>query len=111
MQKRDKPLRCLLNNGDGGNTETSQSLLGPFWRLNSPRTQNGGSIVRSATAGPPLFVHGRVVDRAGHPIAGAEVDVWHCSEEGLYENQDETVQKVGVVRPLAETAGGSRARP
>jgi catechol 1,2-dioxygenase len=28
------------------------------------------------------------VDRAGHPIAGAEVDVWHCSEEGLYENQD-----------------------
>ena len=30
-------LVCLLNNGDGGNTETSQSLLGPFWRLNSPR--------------------------------------------------------------------------
>src|SRR5437870_8816518 len=27
------PLVCLLNNGDGGNTETAQSLLGPFWRL------------------------------------------------------------------------------
>ena len=26
-------LVCLLNNGDKGNTETSQSLLGPFWRL------------------------------------------------------------------------------
>src|SRR6202022_5102228 len=27
-------LVCLINNGDNGNTETSQSLLGPFWRLN-----------------------------------------------------------------------------
>ena len=44
-------LVCLLNNGDGGNTETSQSLLGPFWRLNSPRVENGGSIVRSDTPG------------------------------------------------------------
>src|SRR3954453_18670271 len=37
------PLVCLLNNGDEGNTETDQSLLGPFWRLNSPRGENGGS--------------------------------------------------------------------
>ncbi len=55
-------LVCLLNNGDGGNTETSQSLLGPFWRLNAPRVDNGGSIVRSDTPGEPLFVTGRVVD-------------------------------------------------
>ena len=32
-------LVCLLNNGDGGNTETSQSLLGPFWRQNLPDGQ------------------------------------------------------------------------
>jgi len=81
-------LVCLLNNGDGGNTETSQSLLGPFWRLNSPRVENGGSIVRSHTPGDPLLVSGRVVDRAGAPIAGAEVDIWHASPIGLYENQD-----------------------
>jgi catechol 1,2-dioxygenase len=81
-------LVCLLNNGDQGNTETAQSLLGPFWRLNSPRVENGGSIVRSATPGPPLFVNARVVDGAGAPIAGAEVDIWHASPVGLYENQD-----------------------
>ena len=81
-------LVCLLNNGDQGNTETAQSLLGPFWRLNSPRVENGGSIVRSTTAGPTLFVSARVVDHAGHPVAGAEVDVWHASPVGLYENQD-----------------------
>lgn len=81
-------LVCLLNNGDQGNTETAQSLLGPFWRLHSPRVENGGSIVRSDTPGPPLFVTGRVVDKAGNPIAEAEVDVWHASPVGLYENQD-----------------------
>jgi len=82
------PLVCLLNNGDQGNTETDQSLLGPFWRLNSPRVENGGSIVRSETPGAPLFVSARVVDKDGHPVAGAEVDVWHASPVGLYENQD-----------------------
>ena len=81
-------LVCLLNNGDEGNTETSQSLLGPFWRLNSPRVENGGSIVLSETPGPPLFVNAQVVDAKGQPIAGAEVDVWQASPVGLYENQD-----------------------
>ncbi|MBB4362106.1 catechol 1,2-dioxygenase [Bradyrhizobium sp. CIR18] len=80
------PLVCLLNNGDQGNTETDQSLLGPFWRLNSPRVENGGSI--SETPGAPLFVNGRVVDKDGRPVVGAEVDVWHASPVGLYENQD-----------------------
>jgi catechol 1,2-dioxygenase len=81
-------LVCLLNNGDKGTTETTQSLLGPFWRLNSPRTENGGSIVRSPTPGERLFVTGRVVDRANGPVAGADVDIWHSSPVGLYENQD-----------------------
>jgi catechol 1,2-dioxygenase len=81
-------LVCLLNNGDNGQTETSQSLLGPFWRLHSPEVENGGSIVRSDTPGRPLIVTGRVIDRAGRPVQGAKVDVWHASPVGLYENQD-----------------------
>jgi catechol 1,2-dioxygenase len=81
-------LICLSNNGNNGQTETSQSLLGPFWRLNSPRMPNGGSIVRSDTPGEPLFVTGRVQDENGRPIADAQVDVWHASPVGLYEHQD-----------------------
>jgi catechol 1,2-dioxygenase len=81
-------LVCLLNNGDNGATETTQSLLGPFWRMHSPRTENGASIVRSPTPGSSLFVTGRVVDRAGRAVAEAEIDVWHSSPVGLYENQD-----------------------
>ena len=81
-------LVCLLNNGDHGQTETSQSLLGPFWRLHAPPTPNGGSIVRSDTPGEPLFVTGRVQDTHGRPIAEAQVDIWHASPVGLYEHQD-----------------------
>lgn len=82
-------LVCLLNHGDGGRIETSQGLLGPFWRRDAPWVENGGTIVRSPTPGDPLFVTGRVVDRRGVPVADAEVDVWHASPVGLYENQDD----------------------
>ncbi|MCW5702403.1 MAG: dioxygenase [Bradyrhizobium sp.] len=99
-------LVCLLNNGMDGNTETDQSLLGPFWRLNSPRIENGGSIVRSDTPGAPLFVSGRVVDRAGRPVAGAEVDVWHASPVGLYENQDPGQADMNLRGKLTTDADG-----
>jgi catechol 1,2-dioxygenase len=81
-------LVCMLNNGDQGNTESTHSLLGPFWRLNSPRVANGGTIIRSDTPGEPLFVTGRIVDPTGAPVANAEIDVWHSSPTGLYEQQD-----------------------
>lgn len=81
-------LVCLLNNGNNGQTETTANLLGPFWRMNSPRTENGGTIVRSPTPGPPIFVNCWVKDQNGKPIEGAEVDVWHSSTEGFYEQQD-----------------------
>jgi hydroxyquinol 1,2-dioxygenase len=81
-------LICLLNNGNNGQTETTANLLGPFWRMNSPRTESGGSIIRSPTPGPALFVDATVKDQNGEPIEGAEVDVWHSSPEGFYEQQD-----------------------
>lgn len=81
-------LICLLNNGNRGQTETTANLLGPFWRMNSPRTETGASIVRSPTPGPALFVDCWIKDTNGKPIEGAEVDVWHSSPEGFYEQQD-----------------------
>jgi hydroxyquinol 1,2-dioxygenase len=81
-------LICLLNNGDRGQTETDANQLGPFWRMDSPRTENGGSIVRSPTPGPVLFVDAWFKDTQGKLIAGADVDIWHSSTEGFYENQD-----------------------
>lgn len=81
-------LICLLNNGNNGQTETTANLLGPFWRMNSPRTESGASIIRSPTPGPAMFVDCWVKDQKGAPVANAEVDIWHSSPEGFYEQQD-----------------------
>jgi catechol 1,2-dioxygenase len=83
-------LVCLLNNGNAGNTETAAALLGPFWRMNSPLTEDGGSIVRSPSPGAPLFATCHVRNAKGEPLAGVEVDVWQASPAGMYENQDDT---------------------
>jgi protocatechuate 3,4-dioxygenase beta subunit len=82
------PLVCLLNNGNNGQTETQANMLGPFWRDDHPACASGGSLVRSPTPGAELFVSVSLQDVQGRPVADAEVDVWHSSPDGLYENQD-----------------------
>ena len=79
-------LVCLLNNGNDGQTETQANLLGPFWRDDQPLTASGDTLVRSPT--PARLFEAQVVDGQGRPVAGAEVDIWQSSPEGLYENQD-----------------------
>src|SRR5512141_3302661 len=81
-------LICLLNNGNNGQTETTANLLGPFWRMNSPRTENGGTIVRSPTPGPPIFVNCWVKDQNGKPVEGAAVGICQSPTQGFYEQQD-----------------------
>ena len=81
-------LICLLNNGNNGESETQANLLGPFWRNDQPPSASGDTLVRSPTPGPGLLVSVSLKDISGNPVAGAEVDVWHSSPEGLYENQD-----------------------
>src|SRR3569832_1896441 len=50
-------LVCLLNNGNNGQTETTANLLGPFWRMITPKTKNNSTNNRSATPGPAIFVN------------------------------------------------------
>jgi catechol 1,2-dioxygenase len=103
-------LVCLLNNGgvvdDDGSIQTSQNLLGPFWRMHSPRTENGGSILRSSTPGEALRVEGLVVDSGGKPIANAEVDIWHASPVGLYEQQDDSQADMNLRGKFTTNAEG-----
>jgi hydroxyquinol 1,2-dioxygenase len=83
-------LVCLLNNGNQGNTETTANLLGPFWRPDAPLMKSGDNIVRNSDTenGSKLVVNASVIDSNGAAVAGAEIDVWHSSNEGFYENQD-----------------------
>ena len=99
-------LICLLNNGAKGTRETQANNLGPFWRENSPRTENGGTLLRSPTPGPALFFKGWVRDASGKPLAGVDVDVWHSSTVGLYENQDTTQAEMNLRGKFTTDAKG-----
>jgi hydroxyquinol 1,2-dioxygenase len=99
-------LVCLLNNGAKGTRPTQANNLGPFYRDGAPRCANGASIVRSPTPGSALTVQGWVRDADGNPIAGAEVDVWHSSPSGLYENQDPLQADMNLRGRLVTEADG-----
>jgi hydroxyquinol 1,2-dioxygenase len=99
-------LVCLMNNGPNAATESSANLLGPFWRADSPRTENGGSLLRSPTPGPALFFKGWVRDQEGSPVAGADVDVWHASPVGLYESQDPEQAEMNLRGKFTTDANG-----
>ena len=79
-------LVCLVNNAH----PTQANNLGPFYRAGAPRLADGASLLQSPTPGARLDFTGIVTDKTGKPVPGAEVDVWHSSPVGLYENQDAT---------------------
>jgi protocatechuate 3,4-dioxygenase beta subunit len=100
-------LICLLNNGEMGRAPTQANNLGPFWRAGAPHCSDGASLLRSAVAGPALFFKGRVLDLEGRPVAGAEVDVWHSTPQGLYENQDPAQADMNLRGVFTTLADGS----
>ena len=55
---------------------TESTVLGPFYVSGSPLREYCANIALQDDAGVPALVHGRVLDIAGAPIPGAELDVW-----------------------------------
>jgi catechol 1,2-dioxygenase len=66
------------------------ALVGPFYRANAPLRRRGESIASDDTEGERVRISGRVYDLTTNaPVAGAMLDVWQATTNGLYENQDE----------------------
>jgi hydroxyquinol 1,2-dioxygenase len=76
---------ALAHEAPAGATEST--VLGPFYVPDSPLRAYGESMVVEGAAGVPAFVHGRVLDVDGAPIAGAELDVWQNGSDMLYAVQ------------------------
>ncbi|MGY1724405.1 dioxygenase family protein [Blastococcus sp. SYSU DS0533] len=65
---------------------TPATVLGPFHIEGSPELGYGEDM-SDGLPGTPLYLHGRVTDLDGAPVAGAVLDVWQSDSEGLYESQ------------------------
>lgn len=64
---------------------TQTSVLGPFYRNDSPERAYGDSIAQNAEAN--LTLYGKVTDIAGKPIPNASVQIWQTDDEGAYDMQ------------------------
>ncbi len=61
---------------------TPESGLGPYYKRGAPTAT---SLVVPGDPGLPLVVSGRVLDRAGKPLSGAVLEVWHADARGVYD--------------------------
>src|ERR1700722_67821 len=60
---------------------TKSSILGPYYRQNSPLFKLGESIAGKAD-GQPIGIYGRVTNKAGEGVPGASIEIWQTDEEG-----------------------------
>jgi len=65
---------------------TEATVFGPFHTDDAPVVAQGADLAGGAP-GVPFFVEAHILDLAGQPIAGAEVDVWQADDDGLYDVQ------------------------
>ncbi len=96
---------------------TPQQTAGPFYPLSYPDDADNDLVHVKGHADPAkgtvTRVAGRILDRAGRPLAGAHVEIWQCDDFGRYHNvedggggkpRDDNFQGFG--RTVTDGAGG-----
>lgn len=66
---------------------TGASLLGPFFRENTPQFASGAQIAKSTKGGTEVVLFGRVTNVQGAPLPNAQVTVWQTAADGRYDIQ------------------------
>src|SRR5262245_32809923 len=67
---------------------TGASLLGPFFRENTPKFESGAQIARIDKGGQEVVLFGRITNAKGEPLPGAQVTVWQTAADGRYDIQN-----------------------
>jgi protocatechuate 3,4-dioxygenase beta subunit len=96
---------------------TPAQTAGPFYPLTLPADADN-DLIRVAghegsAIGTVTSIAGRILDRGGHPITGARVEIWQCDAHGRYHHVrddragsplDENFQGYG--QTMTDAAGG-----
>jgi protocatechuate 3,4-dioxygenase beta subunit len=67
---------------------TESTVFGPFYSGEQPELDSGASILRQEEPGEMLTLKGVISSEKGFPLAGAKVEVWQTSANGMYNVQD-----------------------
>jgi protocatechuate 3,4-dioxygenase beta subunit len=76
-------------------TGTKSSILGPYYRQNSPQHKLGESIA-GKTHGQPIAIYGRVTNKMGEGIPNASIEIWQTDEEGNYDLQKTAAEEMDL---------------
>lgn len=96
---------AINNRKPSGASEST--VLGPFHVANAPELPMGSNICLDAK-GEPMFVHGRILDTSGKPVANAKIDVWQANDEGFYDVQQKGLQPDFNLRGVFRTGEDGR---
>lgn len=66
-----------------GTDPTTTDILGPFYRPGAPFKTD---LVQAGTKGEIMHFSGTVFGKDGNPLKAALVEIWHCDENGVYDN-------------------------
>jgi catechol 1,2-dioxygenase/hydroxyquinol 1,2-dioxygenase len=79
---------------------TGASLLGPFFRENTPRLESGAQIAKDLKGGDEIVLYGKVTNARGEPLPDALVTVWQTAADGRYDIQNsiEEIDCRGIFR-------------
>ncbi len=75
----------ISNRKPAGATEST--VFGPFHRDGVAELPAGANMATADPKGMPTVISGRVLDTAGRPIAGAQLDAWQANSDGFYDSQ------------------------
>lgn len=93
---------------DDGATEST--VLGPFFVDNPPRAAQGADLAAGVEGGEPLSIEVQVTDVGGSPLPGAQVDIWQCAADGLYDVQRDLPQGEHELRGRFQAGSDGRVR-
>jgi hydroxyquinol 1,2-dioxygenase len=95
----------VMANREGASRATDSSLLGPFFRQGAPMFPIDGDVSHGAPGGK-LIVAGRVLNTSGEPVAGALIDTWQASSDGIYDLQQKNSEQMNFRGRLRSGADG-----
>jgi protocatechuate 3,4-dioxygenase beta subunit len=88
-------LHSCANGAYEGDCQTTTDILGPFYRSGAPERSN---LLRAGSEGDVLKLSGKIMARnCSDVLKGATVEIWHCDNDGVYDNTSDEFAYRGKV--------------
>ena len=93
----------------GNEVGTPRTIEGPLYVANAPLSQDFARMDDGSERAEAMWLHGKVTDLEGNPVAGAIVDIWHANTQGGYSFFDPSQSEYNLRRRVKTSAEGRYA--